>query len=119
MQLHKYSVKMPLYPELKSFAPFKTWNLSKGATKSLKWYDSYNAVKHNSEKEFYRATLDNAITSLCAVVVLLKAQYGDDIPYWKEEVGNYFQVSNNIKWSIKDKILPPFDKNWKPNKLDL
>lgn len=119
MQLHKYSVKLPLYPELKSFEPFKKWNLNIGATKSLKWYDNYNAVKHNNETEFHRATLESAIASLCAVVVLLKAQYGNDIPFWREEIGSYFEVSENTKWSIKDSILPPIDNDWKPNKLGL
>jgi hypothetical protein len=53
MQLDRYSVKLPLYPDLKSFEPFKKWN-SKEPTKSLKWYDNYNAVKHNGETEFHR-----------------------------------------------------------------
>lgn len=119
MQLHKYSVKIPLHPELRSFAPFKNWDLNIGATKSLKWYDNYNAVKHNSETEFHRATLESAISSLCAVVILLKAQYGSEIPYWREEIGNYFEVIDNTNWSIKDKILPPVDNNWIPKKIGL
>lgn len=120
MQLHKYSVRLSLFPDLKTYYPFKTWNQESGATRSLKWYDSYNAVKHNSETDFHRATLDNAISSICAVVVLLHAQYGTEIPFWKEEIGSYFEIQNSSKWSIEEMVLPPIEGNdWSINKIGL
>lgn len=120
MQLHRFSVRLPLYTDLKTFSPFKTWNKDIGPTKSLKWYASYNAVKHNSETEFHQATLGNAILALSAVAILLKAQYGTEIPFWKEEIGSYYDVIDNTKWSIEDRILPPFEGDeWITNKFGL
>ncbi len=74
-------------------------------------YDNYNAVKHNSETEFHKATLDSAISSISEIAVLLHAQYGTDIPYWREEIGSYFEIQNDTKWSIEERILPPLDGN--------
>lgn len=120
MQLNRYSVRLPLYPDLKIYSPFKFWSENVGATKSIKWYDNYNAVKHNSETEFSRATLDSAIQAVCAVAVLLHAQYGPDIPYWREEIGSYYEIINNTKWTIEDKILPPMNNDdWHIKKIGL
>jgi hypothetical protein len=53
-------------------------------------------------------------------VILLKAQYGNSIPFWKEEIGSYFEVTENTSWSLNERILPPLENDtWKPNKLGL
>ncbi len=119
MQLDKYVIRFSYYPELKPINPFLNWDVS-NPTKSLKWYDGYNAVKHNSEAEFNKATLESAMTAICAVAILIKAQYGDYVPYWKEKIGNFFEITNKAKWKLEDRILPPFKgQKWIPKKIGL
>ena len=119
MQLDRHEVKLPFYPDLKAVVPFKNWK-KENPTKSLIWYDSYNAIKHNSELEFNRATLENSISAICAVAILIKAQYGSHIPFWQDQIGAFFEIRNNSKWATEEKILPPLkNKTWTINKMGL
>lgn len=117
MQLDKFSVKFPFYPEIKSIIPFKNWEDS-NPTKSLFWYNSYNSIKHNSAVEFDKATLQNAIYSICAVAILIRAQYGRYVPFWKEEIGSFFAITDSTKWNMAQRIVPPLIGNhWLENKI--
>jgi len=119
MQLDRYEVKLPFYPDINSISPFLLWSPSQ-PTSSLGWYDAYNAVKHNSELDFHRANLENAISAISAVAILLRAQYGDRIQFWREKIGSFFYIVNNTEWANNEKILPPFVKNdWRENKVGL
>jgi len=119
LQVDKYSVKFPYFPDLKVFTPFKKWQVNNPTT-SLDWYDSYNAIKHNGELDFHRATLENAISAFSAVAILLKAQYGNVIPFWEEKIGAFMEIENNAIWKIEDMILPPFVKGeWNAKKIPL
>lgn len=119
LKLDKYEVVFPFYPELKGFSPFKSWS-AKNPTKSLRWYDSYNAIKHNSEQNFSKATLENAISAISAVAVLIKSQYGNNIPSWKEQIGGFLEVNDYITWKTNEKILPPLkDRAWVEQRLML
>lgn len=110
LHLDKYVVRLPFYPDLNEIKPFQNWSASSpGPTKTIKWYDGYNAVKHNSEQDFHLASLENAINSVAAVAILLYAQYGKNIPYWKEEIGNFFEIKDEINWKLDEKILPPIE----------
>jgi hypothetical protein len=119
LQLDKYEISLPFYPDLKPFAPFKSWKAANPST-SLPWYNGYNAIKHNSEIEFDKATLMNAISSVCAVAILIKAQYGTNIPFWSEKAGSFFNIKNKSKWTTEEKVLPPLVKNdWRVSRLGL
>lgn len=119
LQLDKYSVKYPYYPDLKTFKPFNKWVVSK-PTNSLKWYDSYNAIKHNGELDFNKATLENAISAFSAVAILLKAQYGNYIPFWEEKMGNIIEIDNSAIWKMDELILPPLVREgWNAKKIGL
>jgi hypothetical protein len=119
LKLDKYEVSLPFYPELEPFSPFKNWK-STDPSKSLSWYNAYNALKHHSEIEFDKATLINAIFAVGAVAVLIIAQYGSNIPFWSEKVGGFFYIKNNSEWATEDKILPPLTKNeWRIKKFGL
>jgi len=107
MNLAKYDVKLRYYPELPIISPFKKWDFS-APTASLHWYDSYNALKHNGETEYKKASLLNAITAVCAVSILIAAQYGQDHAYWLEQVGSYFEIIDRPTWKIGQFLLPPF-----------
>jgi hypothetical protein len=56
--------------------PFEGWMPSATPTKDLKWYDAYNAVKHDREMQFELSTLENAFMAVSGVVVMMAAQFG-------------------------------------------
>jgi hypothetical protein len=74
-RLNWYAVKLVRYPRLRPLAPFKSWNAGQ-PTQSLEWYDAYNKVKHDREKNFRDAALMHAIAAVAACVVMLEAQFG-------------------------------------------
>lgn len=63
------------YPDLGEFIPFKTWNESQ-PTRSLPWYDSYNATKHHREAEFSKASFLNLLNAMSALHIMSAAQWG-------------------------------------------
>ncbi len=58
------------------------------------WYQIYNSVKHNREKNFELANLENAIFSVVALGILLCSQYGMNAfdPY--KEIAMYHTDDN-------------------------
>jgi len=119
LKLDQYKVKFNYYPSIQSFSPFKNWDIN-NPTRSLKWYDGYNAIKHDREGEFKKATLNNAISAISALAILIIAQYGDKISYWNERIGNYYNFQTLPSWSLLDFYLPPIEKsNWTKSSLKL
>jgi hypothetical protein len=92
MKLDEYAIFLSLSPWLEPIKPFGGWDCS-SPTKSLPWYDAYNAVKHDRESSFERATLINAIQAVCAIAVLLVAQFG------KRGLWGYLELREVPKWS--------------------
>jgi hypothetical protein len=76
LKLRGYAVELPFYPWLEPIRPFADWTPSCTLTKDLGWYDAYQAVKHDRENQFNRATLANALQSVCGCAVMLFAQFG-------------------------------------------
>ena len=114
LRLSNYSIYFSYYPDLIIDNPFEDWDITIGATKSIKWYDSYNAVKHNSEKEINKATLEMAIQAISALAILIVAQFGYSPLYWKERLGNFYDINNNTIWESEDLIFAPLKlENWK------
>jgi hypothetical protein len=62
-----------LLAPLMSRKPFQCWDAS-APTQSLPWYDAYNAVKHDREREFHRATTESAIDAVTACAIMLAAE---------------------------------------------
>ena len=98
--------------------PFQ--NIANGNSGNLVWYQNYNEVKHNREKKFHLASLENLLNSLCGLFVILFSQYGVQVfsPY--QSVQSY---DNSGKIIHKDSsifsIVPPewqddekYDFNW-------
>jgi hypothetical protein len=57
---------------LQYIEPFKGWyNGQKNSYKGLIWWQTYNKLKHDRIKEYSQATLDNAISSVCALHQLI------------------------------------------------
>jgi hypothetical protein len=117
--LDRYTIRFPYYPEINPVSPFKEWN-SANPTQSIFWYDNYNAVKHNNENEFHKATLFSTINAVSAVCVLLVSQYGANMPYWTDLVGGFFDIVESPTWTFDDCYLPPFKgNNWTPKNFQL
>jgi len=75
MMLDAYEVKLLSYPDIPTIKPFLNWD-SSNPTKSLPWYDAYNKTKHDRESNFTYATLEHAINSIAAAIIILYAQFG-------------------------------------------
>jgi len=98
MRLDEYSLGYPYYPWLNTRGPFHGWN-SITPTESLSWYDAYNAVKHDREGSFYRATLGHAFDAVGACVILMLAQYGHTVDNWQEsETARFFRIDKRPSW---------------------
>lgn len=76
MKLDGYSVQLVACPWLKPVSPFARWQPS-APTKSLPWYDAYNAVKHDREANFKQAQLVHAINAVAACAILGWCQFGE------------------------------------------
>ena len=70
-----FEFKLNNYPDFGIVQPFNDWN-TESPTTSLKWYNSYNKVKHDRGNNLHLATLELAITSVSAVLTLLYIRYG-------------------------------------------
>jgi hypothetical protein len=115
LRLKDYAITFPYFREAGIIAPFQNWTQA-DSTKSLVWYDHYNSVKHDRVGNFENASLANAISSISAICVLLVAQYGNNIPHWKELIGNFFEIHSAPKWDIEDCYMPPWKEcAWHPH----
>ena len=73
MLLDCYDVRLSSYPNWPLLCPFEGWDVDR-PTKSLDWYNAYNAVKHDRESKLSEATFSRAINAVAAVIVLIHAQ---------------------------------------------
>jgi hypothetical protein len=70
--LSSYEVKIPYWKgDGSKIRPFECW---KDESK-LEWYQLYNDLKHNRQKEFEKATLGNLVKAICGLVVVLSSQF--------------------------------------------
>lgn len=76
MKLGEYTFSLSHYPWVGQVRPFENWLQGSGPTTGLPWYDAYNAVKHDRESNFGRATLECAIQALTAIAAMLVAIFG-------------------------------------------
>jgi len=119
LKLRDYSIRLSYYPWLKDISPFKNWS-PENPTGSLEWYQKYNDVKHDREKKFSHATLQNVIESISALAILIIAQYGDDSAMWKEQLRGSFYLSSKPEWSTFEYYIPPLEgEEWKETQLGL
>ncbi len=89
------------YNDYDSIHPFINWNESQ-PTGSLKWYDSYNKIKHNREENINLATLDNAIQSICALINLLMIRHSNKKISEENSVLKTFSSSFKFHYNSKN-----------------
>lgn len=111
LKLSNYSVSFRHHPDLPSICPFNNWN-PENPTKSLEWYNTYNKIKHDREKEFHNSRIQALVNSISACFVMLIAQYGE-LPIINEMLKNYWRVDKSPDWSMEEKYTKPYkDNNW-------
>lgn len=70
--LSSYRLKLTLWsPTPRILQPLYPWV----SGQSLRWYQDYNAVKHNRSTEFRRANLSNTLDAVAALFMIVFAQF--------------------------------------------
>jgi hypothetical protein len=78
LRLGDWSVILTDYGHLGEFTPFAKWS-DTAPTKTLTWYDAYNAVKHHREAAFSKATLEAVLNASAALHIMQMAQWGPEV----------------------------------------
>jgi hypothetical protein len=78
LRLQDWKVVLKDRPDIGPLSPFDGWS-STAPTQSLPWYDAYNAVKHDREASFHRATFKNLLDAAAALHIMQAAQWGPEI----------------------------------------
>jgi hypothetical protein len=111
LRLSEWEVALRDYPDVGTFAPFKGWS-APDATRSIRWYDAYNAVKHHREARFSQASLGNLIDAVAAVHILQAAQWGPEMYH------RFFGANSSPFWTMRypiydlcDLYVPTIDGN--------
>ena len=82
--LSSYEVMLPIWNDRPLILnPFEPWKPARGLPdrggSSLPWYQAYNASKHDRQDEFKKANLENLITAVAGLLVLISSQFsGED-----------------------------------------
>ncbi|MEX6663204.1 hypothetical protein [Pseudomonas sp. W2-17] len=107
LRLDQWSVRLKNYFSYETICPFEGWT-SDRPTKSLSWYDAYNAVKHDREGNFSKASIEHLLQAMAAVHVLQMAQWGPDI-YSEIFQSNFspFRVIKTPTLSVSDMYVCP------------
>lgn len=116
LRLDQWSATLLAYPDYPSVSPFQGWRKA-DPTKSLPWYNAYNSVKHDREKNLADATLRNAIVSCAAMLIMGAAQFGTVHWMHKSFMAGFEQSVFEVhppKWSPGELFYPPErGQDWK------
>jgi hypothetical protein len=111
LHLGEWSVILIDYPHLNAFTPFEKWN-STSPTRSLQWYDAYNAVKHHREAKFLQAALENLLSAMAALHVMHVAQWGPEVfSLLHEDRFSPFAVVKSPDLGMGEIYMPAIDEN--------
>lgn len=121
MHLDQWRIGLSFHHDSAEFAPFENWD-SNQPTQSLSWYDAYNAVKHDREREFARATVQHALTAVAAAYTLVIAQFGEFDS--RASLGlDEFSVLESPVFTATEAYVPPLEgitgPDWVPEVLTL
>ena len=105
MKLDSYTLTLATHPEYGEITPFEGWAIAE-PTRSLAWYDAYNATKHNREDELHRATLQEVIAAMAAVHVMTVAQFGFDEVERSHFHPDEFNFERSWRW-LGDSYIRP------------
>lgn len=113
-----FHIKLENYPTYDEVIPFLNWNIE-NPTKSLKWYNVYNILKHDRTNSLSNATLCNAINSVGAVFILVNIRYSNlttlhDKIELSNEIKKVFKITKMVNVS-KWKLYTPYKFSMKIN----
>ena len=110
VDLTKYKISLVGYANPYKCSPFENWNADKPA-KSLSWYEAYNKLKHDREKNFPLATLENCINAIAANLILFAVRYSPMSLYNENDVcSNLARSALDYKVeNSKDFYIPIFE----------
>ncbi|WP_146125643.1 hypothetical protein [Burkholderia ambifaria] len=109
LRLDEWSVVLSDYPDTESFSPFREWNAT-SPTQSLRWYNAYNAVKHNRELEFEKATLEHLLNAMAALHIMQVAQWGPQLfDTFHDNCFSPFRLVQSPEFGASDMYLPSLD----------
>jgi len=77
MRLDEWEVALTSSTSYGSIRPFAGWQLP-NASQTIRWYAAYNATKHDRGSAFHEACLENVISAVAAVYVMMVAQFGPE-----------------------------------------
>ena len=123
MRLDSFSLRLRSYPDFPAFTPFGGWNAT-APTRSLSWYDVYNQTKHNREEHLDVATIERAVHSVGAAVVMFYAQFGIGITIGEDKsnlLRNVFTLEVDPLRYPKDcyiPVPPVAGKGWEWDLID-
>jgi len=98
MKLGEYSVRFLRYPWLTPVAPFAGWGTTNIPPHGLRWYDAYNAMKHDRENEFQQSTLRHAFSAIAACYAMIAAQFGMDGIMHRNQLVHNFHIAASPSW---------------------
>ncbi|QCG89351.1 hypothetical protein [Azospirillum sp. TSH100] len=106
MRLNEYKISFPKYPWIGDFAPFTNWSADH-ENKVLNWYSDYNKTKHDREKHFSGASLENAFLSTSALFIMLIAQYGiTEVILEDTNISSMVHITEFPKWDQHQYYCP-------------
>lgn len=112
MKLGEYGVQFPAFPWLDPIHPFRLWSPNGNPTQDIPWYDAYNAVKHDRESEFEKATLQHLFEALSACYIMVVAQYGTySRIHQHSELSAFFELHTVPEWQYSDTYNYPYEEN--------
>jgi hypothetical protein len=129
-KLSSYKASLPIWiGNNKIRAPFVNWDNNGG----LSWYQAYNKSKHDRYNHFEKASFENLYDAICALVILLSAQFKNEDYSLKEAnlslcgynykpesnlpntaLGGFFRVEFPDDWDLNER----YDFNWQVLKND-
>lgn len=107
--LSSYSTQLTDYPELPIFKPFINWDVD-NPTKSLSWYDAYNAIKHNRSENMPRANFEHLLNAIAAIHIVLESQYSKHIfQRWTQQIEckSIFSTQERHIWKCSEVTIAP------------
>lgn len=110
MKLDHFAIAFPQYPWLPPFVPFAGWGSTGKPTQELEWYDAYNAVKHDRETEFEKATVLRLFEALSACVIMMLAQFGETLTLSQNpDFRSLFRIALRPQWSLPEAYIYPYE----------
>jgi len=110
-KLSSYRASSPIWTgNNKIRTPFVDWDNGEG----LSWYKSYNKSKHDRYNHFDKASFENLYDAICALVILLSAQFKTEDYSLNEPQyvsSSYYKPEDSLDTALCNYFRVEFPKN--------